>query len=129
MEKMGGEAPATWLVLVGMTDQPGPNYITLWRSGCLPFPPPYTPLALYSLPVSLLLLVEVVGRVLEGLSGGVGHDPSLLRIPAYQPPIEKPTVDWSVLAGCGSGGSPGPVEGLCHLRSDQRLLAVKSHCG
>ncbi|KAI9513659.1 hypothetical protein NQZ68_040674 [Dissostichus eleginoides] len=51
VEKMEGEAQAaTWLVLVGMTDRPGANYIRLWRSGWLPLPPPHTPGLLRSLP-------------------------------------------------------------------------------
>lgn len=35
----GRQGPATWLVLVGMTDQASSNHIRLWRSGWLPPPP------------------------------------------------------------------------------------------
>lgn len=38
--KDGRQGPATWLVLVGMTDQASSNHIRLWRSGWLP-PPPF----------------------------------------------------------------------------------------
>ncbi|KAK5873711.1 hypothetical protein PBY51_018726 [Eleginops maclovinus] len=72
VEKMEGEAQAaTWLVLVGMTDRPGANYIRLWRSGWLPFPPPYTPvLLLRSLPAcpsTPLKMAKVVGGALVEL--------------------------------------------------------------
>lgn len=38
--KDGRQGPATWLVLVGMTDQASSNHIRLWRRGGLP-PPPF----------------------------------------------------------------------------------------
>lgn len=75
--------PATWLVLVGMTDQASSNHIRLWRSGWLP------PLPLLYIqngcPCCLLFpseRVKVVSRApLVLLSSGEGHaryDPSSL---------------------------------------------------
>lgn len=79
----GRRGPATWLVLVGMTDQASSNHIRLWRSGWLPPPPLFY---IHNGCSSCLLFPSERVKVVSGaplvlLSSGEGHagyDPSSL---------------------------------------------------